>query len=76
MNLSREHWTPIHSNKLLERIMQERRRRTCVVAAFPDGNWGVRRYLDIQRIYQPRANRELTTEIVCVLSFCLHANNM
>ncbi len=32
-----EHWTRVRSNNLLERIMEEIRRRTRVVGAFPDG---------------------------------------
>jgi transposase-like protein len=34
----REHWIRIRTNNPLERIMQEVRRRTRVVGAFPDGN--------------------------------------
>ena len=32
----REHWTRIHTNNVLERIMREIRRRTRVVGNFPD----------------------------------------
>ncbi len=31
------HWRRIRTNNLLERIMHEIRRRTCVVGAFPEG---------------------------------------
>lgn len=34
----REHRRQIHSNNMLERIMREIRRRTNVVASFPDGH--------------------------------------
>lgn len=37
MSFPSEHWRMIHSNNLLERAMEEIRRRTRVVGAFPDG---------------------------------------
>ena len=33
-----EHWTKIRTNKVIERLNREIRRRTRVVGAFPDGN--------------------------------------
>ncbi len=38
MSFPHEHWVRIRTNNPLERIMQEIRRRTRVVGAFPDGN--------------------------------------
>jgi putative transposase len=39
--LSREHWTRIRTNNLLERIIREICRRTRVVGNFPDGQSAV-----------------------------------
>ncbi|MCL6504316.1 MAG: transposase [Pirellulales bacterium] len=41
MAFSREHWTRIRTNNMLERIMQEIRRRTRGVGHFPDGQSAV-----------------------------------
>ena len=36
--ISREHWTRIRTNNVIERLNREIRRRTRVVGSFPDGN--------------------------------------
>jgi transposase-like protein len=53
--LPEEHWRRIRTNNPLERILREVRRRTRVVAAFPDGQshiagtaWSTKRYLNIE----------------------------
>ena len=38
MDFPYEHWSRLHPNNGLERIMKEIRRRTRVVGSFPDGN--------------------------------------
>ena len=37
-DFSREHWTRIRTNNVIERLNREIRRRTRVVGTFPDGN--------------------------------------
>jgi transposase-like protein len=58
----REHHRQIRTNNLLERVMRQIRRGTHVVGAFPDGRWGTRRYMDMNRLKEMQANETARAE--------------